>query len=55
MTAPGKNGEYSAAYTPDCVGKHEVLIEVNGEPLSGSPWCVEVLPHHYRRLFSFGS
>lgn len=55
MTAPGKNGEYSAAYTPDCVGKHEVLIEVNGEPLSGSPWCVEVFPHHYRRLFSFGS
>ena len=55
VTAPGKNGEYSAVYTPNCVGKHEVLIEVNGEPLSGSPWCVEVFPHHYRRLFSFGS
>ena len=55
VTAPGKDGEYSAVYTPDCVGKHEVLIEVNGEPLSGSPWCVEVFPHHYRRLFSFGS
>ena len=55
VTAPGKNGEYSAVYTPDCVGKHEVLIEVNGEPLSGSPWCVKVVPHNYRLLFSFGS
>ena len=55
VTDPGKNGEYSAVYTPDCVGKHEVLIEVNGEQLSGSPWCVEVVPHHYRHLFSFGS
>ena len=55
VTAPGKNGEYSAVYTPNCVGKHEVLIEVNGEPLSGSPWCFEVCPHRYRHLFSFGS
>ena len=55
VTDPGKNGEYRAVYTPDCVGNHEVLIEVNGEPLSGSPWCVKVVPHNYRRLFSFGS
>ena len=55
MTAPGKNGEYSAIYTPDGVGEHEVEIAVNGEPLSGSPWCVEVAPHTYKLLFSFGS
>ena len=27
-----KDGEYSITYTPDCVGQHKVLIEVNGEP-----------------------
>ena len=55
MTAPGKNGEYSLTYIPDCDGEHEVEIAVNGEPLSGSPWCVKVAPHHYKLLFSFGS
>ena len=55
MTAPGKNGEYSLNYTPDCVGEHEVEISVNGESLSGSPWCVKVAAHHYKLLFSFGS
>ena len=55
LTAPGKNGEYSLTYTPDCDGEHKVEIAVNGEPLSGSPWCVKVAPHHYKLLFSFGS
>ena len=55
LTAPGKNGEYSLTYTPDCDGEHEVEIAVNGEPLSGSPWFVKVAPHHYKLLFSFGS
>ena len=55
LTAPGKNGKYSLTYTPDCVGKHEVEIAVNGELLSGSPWFVKVAPHHYKPLFSFGS
>ena len=55
LTAPGKNGEYSLTYIPDCDGEHEVEIAVNGEPLSGSPWFVKVAPHHYKLLFSFGS
>ena len=55
LTAPGKNGEYSLTYTPDCDGEHEVEIAVNGESLSGSPWSVKVAPHHYKLLFSFGS
>ena len=50
-----KDGEYSITYTPDCVGQHKVLIEVNGEPLTGSPWRVQVTPHRYKYLFSFCS
>ena len=50
-----KDGEYRVTYTPDCVGKHDVVIEVNGQPLTGSPWSLHVSPHHYRPLFSFGS
>ena len=50
-----KDGEYRVTYTPDCVGTHDVAIEVNGQPLTGSPWSLHVSPHHYRPLFSFGS
>ena len=50
-----KDGEYRVTYTPDCVGRHNVVIEVNGQPLTGSPWSLHVSPHHYRPLFSFGS
>ena len=50
-----KDGEYSVTYTPDCVGTHDVVIEVNGQPLTGSPWSVHVSPHQYKLLFSFGS
>ena len=42
-----KDGEYSVTYTPDCVGQHGVMIEVNGQPLTGSPWSLHVSPHHY--------
>ena len=50
-----KDGEYSVTYTPDCVGTHDMVIEVNGQPLTGNPWSVHVSPHRYRLLFSFGS
>ena len=50
-----KDGEYSVTYTPECVGTHDVVIEVNGQPLTGSPWRLHVSPHHYSHLFSFGS
>ena len=52
---PREDGEYSVTYTPDCVGQHGVVIEVNGQPLTGSPWSLHVSPDHYRRLYSFGS
>ena len=50
-----KDGEYSVTYTPDCVGQHDIVIEVNGQPLTRTPWSLHVSPHHYRRLYSFGS
>ena len=50
-----RGGEYSVTYTPECVGTHDVVIEVNGQPLTCSPWRLDVSPHHYRHLFSFGS
>ena len=50
-----KDGEYRITYTPDCVGTHDLVIEVNGQPLTGGPWSLHVSPHHYRPLFSFGS
>ena len=53
MIEPDKNGEYSVSYTPDCVGKHEVLIAVNDEPLNGSPWSVYVT-NRYKYSFSIG-
>ena len=49
---PSKDGEYSVTYKPDYVGKHKVLIAVNGEPLTGSPWRVHVTPHRYKYLTS---
>ena len=49
------NGEYSVSYTPNCHGHHEVVIEVNGQPLTSSPWRVHVTPHQYHAVASFGS
>ena len=32
-----------------------MVIEVNGQPLTSSPWSLHVSPHHYKGWFSFGS
>ena len=50
-----KDGKYTVTYTPQCVGKHRVEIQVNGQPLTGSPWVVQVIPHQYQFAFQFGS
>ena len=51
-----KNGEYIVAYTPlHCADEHTVIITLNGQPLSGSPWCVQVSPYPYKSAFRFGS
>ena len=54
-TTSESNGEYNVSYTADCIGQHNVAIEINGQPLSGSPWRVQVSPHRYKRLLCFGS
>ena len=51
-----KDGKYTVTYTPQCVGQHGVEIQVNGQPLTGSPWVVQVISsHQYQFEFQFGS
>ena len=51
-----KDGKYTVTYTPQCVGQHRVEIQVNGQPLTGSPWLVQVTSsHQYQFAFQFGS
>ena len=40
-----KDGNYTVHYKPKSVGRHDVVIGVNGWPLTGSPWRVNVKPH----------
>jgi len=50
-----KDGKYTVTYTPQCAGQHRVEIQVNGQPLTGSPWVVQVVSHQYQFAFQFGS
>ncbi|KAL9983985.1 hypothetical protein ACROYT_G006235 [Oculina patagonica] len=50
-----KDGKYTVTYTPENVGQYRVEIEVNGQPLTVSPWSVQVVPHQYKFLFKFSS
>ena len=50
-----KDGRYTVTYTPQSVGQHRVEIQVNGQPLTGSPWVVQVVSHQYQFAFQFGS
>ncbi|XP_068726651.1 E3 ubiquitin-protein ligase TRIM71-like [Montipora capricornis] len=50
-----KDGKYTVTYTPQCAGQHRVEILVNGQPLTGSPWIVQVHQHQYQFAFQFGS
>ena len=52
--ADNKDGKYSVTYTPECDGHHDVVIEVNGQPLTRSPWSVNVAPHQYHVVGSLG-
>ena len=42
------DSEHRVVYIPNGVGRHEVTIEVNDQPLPGSPWSVRVRPHQYK-------
>ena len=50
-----KDGKYTVTYTPQCAGQHRIEILVNGQPLTGSPWIVQVDQHQYQFAFQFGS
>ena len=48
-----KDGKYTVMYTPQCVGRHSVVIEVNGHPLTGSPFLVQSGQRDYQFSFYF--
>ena len=48
-----KDGKYTVTYTPQCVGQHSIEIEVNGQPLTNSPFLVQIRQHHYQFSFEF--
>ena len=50
-----KNGTYVARYKPKSVGLHDICVEVNGQPLTGSPWRVQATDHQYKAIHLFGS
>ena len=50
-----KDGNYTVRYKPKSVGLHDITVELNGKPLTGSPWRVQVTEHQYKALHSFGS
>ena len=50
-----KDGNYTVHYKPKSVGRHDVAIEINGWPLTGSPWRVNVKPYQYKMVKSCGS
>ena len=50
-----KDGKYTVTYTPQDAGQHRLEILVNGQPLTGSPWIVQVHQHQHQFAFQFGS
>ena len=50
-----QDGNYTVHYKPKSAGRHDVAIEINGWPLTGSPWRVDVKPHQYKVVMSCGS
>ena len=50
-----KDGNYTVRYKPKSVGLHVIAVELNGKPLTGSHWSVQVTGHQYKALHSFGS
>ena len=50
-----KDGKYTVKYRAESVGQLDVVITVNGEPLPCCPLRVQVIPHQYQTVFTFGS
>ena len=53
-TDDNKNGIYNISYYPRVQGTFKLLVTVNGEHVSGSPFTVIVKPFHVRPVLSFG-
>ena len=49
------DGKYTVTYTPKCAGPHRFEILVNGQPLTGSPFLVEIRQHQHQYALKFGS
>ena len=50
-----KDGSFTVRYKPKRVGVHEIVVEADGKPLTGTPWRVQVTPHRYKVIGCFGS
>ena len=50
-----KDGKYRVMYRPERFGQYRVGIEINGQPLTCSPWSAQVVPHQYKFLYQLGS
>ena len=50
-----KNGSFVVCYKPRSVGLRDISVEVNGQPLTGSPWRVQAIGHQYKAIHSFRS
>ncbi|CAH3120749.1 unnamed protein product, partial [Pocillopora meandrina] len=50
-----QNENFSVRYKPKSVSLNEIVVEVNGKLLTGSPWRVQVTFHQHKALHSFGS
>ena len=53
-TDDNKNGIYNISYYPKVQGTFKLLVTVNEEHVSGSPFTVIVKPFHVRPVLSFG-
>ncbi|XP_022800961.1 E3 ubiquitin-protein ligase TRIM71-like [Stylophora pistillata] len=49
------DGNYTVRYKPKSFGSRDISVEVNGKPLNGSPWKIQVNGHRYKIIHSFGS
>ena len=43
-----KNGTYVVRYKPRSVGLCGISVEVNGQPLTGSPWIFQATDYGYK-------
>ena len=50
-----KNGNHVVRYKPKSFGLRDICVEVNGQPLTGSPWRVQATDHQYKAIHLFGS